>query len=336
MAKSTKETAKIVATVKDAAVKSGAAVCGTVAEKGGKVRAAYRGLYPKKKRQDRYDGRRVDVDGIHCAMVNLYENRTDAEVFIKETFDVSKVMEYVRRKNEEDPSIKTTPWHVFVQAVAKLCYERPLLNRFVCGRRVYDRDKVILSFMVKQEFADGAEELMLMADAKPDMVLDDMSRLIVGDAKKLRKGDENDGMVDNLLNFYKNMPRFGQRAIVATAKWMDFHGMLPPEFLDNQIHHATVLMSNLGSIKCDAPYHHLNNFGSNSIVVTVGEIHKEPVYDEEGRAQIKDVVNFGVTLDERIADGFYFARSLKALRYILDNPEVLDRPLSESLGKKWQ
>ena len=323
--------AKALERVKNTATKTGAVMRSGTASAAGKIHSIYRDLHPKKKRGDRYDGKRVDVDAIHYAMVHLYNNRTDAEVFINETFDVSKVLEFVRKKNEEDPSFPTKPWHVFVQAVAKTIYERPMLNRFICGRRVYDRNKVIMSFMVKQEFEDGAEELMLMADARPEMVLDDMSHLILGDTKKLRKGEES-STTEKILDVYKKMPRSGQRAIIETVKWLDYHGVLPPSILETQIHHATVLMSNLGSIKCDAPYHHLNNFGTNSIVATVGEIRKEPIYDENGEAHITDVVDFGLTLDERIADGFYFAKSVKVLKYILDNPEVLDRPLGEPLG----
>ncbi len=64
-----------------------------------------------------------------------------------------------------------------------------------------------------------------------------------------------------------------------------------------------------GSIKCNAAYHHLNNYGTNSLVVTIGKIHKEQVTDENGNVRIRDVVALGATADERIADGFYFASS---------------------------
>ena len=330
--KASDQAAKAAEKVKNNAARGTAVVRSGAATAANKIRSTYRDLHPKKKRGDRYDGKRVDVDAIHYAMVHLYNNRTDAEVFINETFDVSKVLEYVDRKNEEDPSFKTKPWHVFVQAVAKTVYERPMLNRFICGRRVYDRNKVIMGFMVKQEFEDGAEELMLMANARPEMVLDDMSHLILGDTRKLRKGDGESSATEKILNVYKHLPRNGQRAVIETVKWLDYHGILPPDIIETQIHHATVLMSNLGSIKCDAPYHHLNNFGTNSIVCTVGEIHKAPMYDENGEAHVTDVVDFGLTLDERIADGFYFAKSVKVLKYILEHPEVLDKPLSEPLG----
>ena len=36
-------------------------------------------------------------------------------------------------------------------------------------------------------------------------------------------------------------------------------------------------------------------------------------------------MSIGVTLDERIADGFYFARSLKLIKHLFKNPELLDK-----------
>ena len=91
--------------------------------------------------------------------------------------------------------------------------------------------------------------------------------------------------------------------------------------MENDFNFATVLLSNLGSIKCRSAYHHLNEYGTNSIVITIGTI-----YEEDGRYK----VDIGATLDERIADGFYFAKSLKLVEYISSHPELLD----EEVGKK--
>ena len=109
----------------------------------------------------------------------------------------------------------------------------------------------------------------------------------------------------------------------------DRHGLMSKTFSDVDPNYCSVMLSNLGSIKCDAVYHHLNNFGTNGIMITIGVIHKELVADDEGNFVPRDVVSIGVTLDERIADGFYFARSLKLIKHLFKNPELLDKPLSE-------
>ena len=39
----------------------------------------------------------------------------------------------------------------------------------------------------------------------------------------------------------------------------------------------------------------------------------------------------GATLDERIADGFYFCKALKLIEYMFSNPEVMMKPASEKV-----
>ena len=63
----------------------------------------------------------------------------------------------------------------------------------------------------------------------------------------------------------------------------------------------------------------------------MGTVSKTPVVREDHSIDIRDMVDVGITLDERIADGFYFARSLKIVQHLLSNPELLDRPLKESI-----
>jgi len=53
---------------------------------------------------------------------------------------------------------------------------------------------------------------------------------------------------------------------------------------------------------------------------------------EDGTRQIRDVIDIGATLDERIADGFYFARSLRLIKHICTHPELLEKPLGEESG----
>ena len=40
---------------------------------------------------------------------------------------------------------------------------------------------------------------------------------------------------------------------------------------------------------------------------------------------------FGITLDERIADGYYYAKTIELFKYIMEHPEYLDRPANEEV-----
>ena len=71
------------------------------------------------------------------------------------------------------------------------------------------------------------------------------------------------------------------------------------------------------------------------MVCTIGRIHKEKVLDPEGKESIRDVANFGITIDERIADGFYFARSTRLLKHLLLNPDILLSPKKEAIDYEY-
>jgi pyruvate/2-oxoglutarate dehydrogenase complex dihydrolipoamide acyltransferase (E2) component len=106
-----------------------------------------------------------------------------------------------------------------------------------------------------------------------------------------------------------------------------------PAFLaDVDPYYTTVLIANLGSIKCGAPYHHLTEYGTNSIMVTVGEIHKTNTLDADGKILTRDFVDLGITIDERIGDGFYFAKSIKLMKYLIANPKFLEAEFKEEVN----
>ena len=53
--------------------------------------------------------------------------------------------------------------------------------------------------------------------------------------------------------------------------------------------------------------------------------------NDDGTEELRKVCSFGVTIDERIADGFYFARSIQMIEYILQHPEMLEEPAGKKI-----
>lgn len=284
----------------------------------------------KRKFGDRRDGRWIkDVTGLQTIMMHIMPNRTDAEVCLHDELDATEILKYIEKKNAEHDNYKTTVFHCFVVAVARMLKERPKLNRFIQGRKTYERDEITLSFMAKRRFADNAEEAFMTVNAKDTDTLDIISHRIYGDVKEVRKSEHSTGGIDSVVDGFAKIPRLLLMIIVRIIRWLDFWGINPKAITDGDANYASVLLSNLGSIKCPSVYHHLNNYGTNSVMITIGTIHKEKRLMPDGTEQIRDIVDFSATLDERIADGFYFARSLKLVKHIFANPELLDRPLGE-------
>jgi pyruvate/2-oxoglutarate dehydrogenase complex dihydrolipoamide acyltransferase (E2) component len=288
----------------------------------------------KKRRRwgDRRDGRRVKAPGLQTIMGYLLPKRTDCEVYLSDTIDATELVAYLEKKNAAHPEYRTTLFHCFLTAAARMVRERPMMNRFIQGFRMYERDEVSLSFVAKRRFADGADEALMVLVPKDTDALDDVSRKIVGDVRETRKSETSTGGVDAIMDALAKLPRLLLWLIVRVVRILDFWGINPKFLTEGDPNYTTVFMSNLGSIKCPAVYHHLNNYGTNSIMITIGTLRKEKMLMPDGSEELRDVVDIGATLDERIADGFYFARSLKLIRHIFANPELLDRPLGEESG----
>lgn len=284
----------------------------------------------KRRWGDRRDARWVrETPGLQTVMGHLMPSRTDCEVYLNDTIDATELVKYLEEKNASHPEYKTTLFHCAIVGLARMVRERPLMNRFIQGHRIYERNDISLSFVCKRRFTDHAEEALMFLVPKDEDTLDTVSRKIVGEIRETRKSEHSTGGVDKTLDVLAKMPRLLLMLIIRIIRYLDFWGVNPKFLTDGDPNYSTILCSNLGSIKCPSVYHHLNNYGTNSIMITIGTLHKEELLMPDGHKEVRDVVDIGATLDERIADGFYFARSLKLIKHIFAHPELLDQPLGE-------
>lgn len=288
----------------------------------------------KKRFCDRKDGWRLkNIDSMHAFMPYLMSKRTDSEAVLSENVEVTKLLQYVAQKNEQNPSFKYTVFHCVLAAVAKTIYLRPKMNYFYKGRRLYERKDILFSFTAKRTFEDHSEEALAIIKVDKEgeePIIEQMHSKVEKFVTKIRKKGENDGATDIIGTLCK-FPRFMVKAIVGILNWMDYHGIMPTSLSKEDPFFSTVYLTNLGSIKATADYHHLTEWGTNSIFMIVGEMKYMQVVDGEGNLSVKKMMPIGFTIDERIADGFYFAKSFKIFRHLIENPELLDLPLSHPI-----
>lgn len=288
----------------------------------------------KRRRGDRKDGYLVrDIDSMHVLMPYMLPNRTDNEAFLTETIDMTRVIEYINNKNADSPEFKYTFFHFLAAAIAKTIVLRPKMNRFYAGHRLYDRKDIILSFTVKKKFVDSSEEALAIvkidrdSDVSPiEQVYEQVKKIVYS----LRKENKTDGSTEK-MDILKKLPRPIMRFVVRILRWLEYHGKYPKSLMKDDPYYSTVFLSNLGSIKMSADYHHLANWGTNSIFAIIGEMKPMPFYGEDGSVTVKKGLTLSMTIDERIADGFYFANSIKILRKFIENPELIDEPINKPL-----
>ena len=142
---------------------------------------------------------------------------------------------------------------------------------------------------------------------------------------KVRSDKEGVG-VDDILRFVSHLPRPLFRLLAWSLKKMEYYGVYPEALAKDDPCYSSVYLTNLGSIKMNADYHHLFNCGTISFFVTIGERKMLPFYNDDGTYEMRSAIKLGMTIDERIADGYYFAKTLRLVRKIFQHPELLDLP----------
>lgn len=277
----------------------------------------------RKKWGDRRDARLVrDIDALHKIMPYMFPHRCDNEAFITEEIDLTALNEYINAKNLDCGERKYTIFQFVCCAFVKVLTLRPQLNRFIQNKKLYQRDKLSLSFVIKRQFTDSASEGLAFMLFDDKSTIDSVHTKIVDEIYKTRSGS-SDG-AENSLKLLAKLPRFILGFLARIMGFLDVKGLLPRSIADTDMGYASVFISNLGSIKLNSGYHHLTNRGTNSIFVIIGEKKLKPFYDEANNVQMREVLPLGLTIDERISDGFYFAKSIKLLKYLLQNPQELE------------
>lgn len=276
---------------------------------------------------DRKDAKKVrNLDGLHNVMIDIKPERCDSDVYMNKEIDVTKLIKYVEKYKKEHPDDKITYFHAFAMAFAKTIYNKPLLNRFVANRTFYDRNDVIIAFVAKIAFEEDSEEVMINIKVDKDdniFTLRDKITKRVAKIRNSKKGEKKEN-TNNIVDVVGKLPKLIRMIVTGSLKFLDKHGWLPESITKDNLYYSSVILSNLGNFKIGSIYHNIVNFGTSSIIATMGMIHKSKVIDKDGKEKIIDVCDFGVNMDERIADGYYFAKSIKVLEYILDNPELLE------------
>ena len=305
---------------------------------------------PKKRRGDRRDAVWIrDVDALHVIVPYLYPNRADNEAFIQETIEIEAINKYIEEKNrmlfggDEGREITGAPaeaasasteeayklFYVLLAAIVKTITLRPKLNRFIKGGRMYQRDELSLAFVVKKKFSDNGAEALAFMKFDENTTIDDVRRKISEEIHACRS-DRGDNSTDK-MDMLKKLPQFLLRFVMWILHKLDERGKAPYSLIKTDPNHASCFVTNLGSIGLKAGYQHLSNWGTNSLFIVMGEKKLSPVFDENGNVEMKETVELGLTLDERIADGYYYAKTVKLLKHLLHNPQLLETPAKEEV-----
>ena len=283
----------------------------------------------KRRRGDRRDGTLLrNLDSLHFITGIIYPNRCDNEAYISETIDLTNINAYLKKKNET-ADFHYTLFQVIVAAIAKTITLRPKMNRFVANRNFYQRNGVSLSFVVKKQFSDQGAEALAVLHVKDGDTIEAVHDYIEEQVTFCRS-DKVDSSTEN-MDILNSLPRFLSKAAVRFICWLDKPGWVPYSMIATDPYYACCVITNLGSIRLKSGYHHLTNWGTCSIFCIIGEKKLSPFFQPDGSAEMRETVQLGLTIDERLADGYYYSKTVRLLKKLLECPELLERPMTEEV-----
>lgn len=286
----------------------------------------------KKKRRfgDRKDGVLLrDLDSMHFIVPLIYPNRCDNEAYISERIETAPIKAYLEKKNANETEFPYTMFHVIVTALVKTITLRPKMNRFIANKNIYQRNEVSAAFVVKKQFHDDGAEALAFLHTKDEDTIDTLHEKIFKQVSSCRS--EHADRTTDSMDILNKMPRFLSKFLVWIITKLDKHGWCPNFLIATDPYYSSVILSNLGSIKLKCGYHHLVNWGTNSVFCIIGEKKMTPHVETDGTCTMRETVDLGLTIDERLADGYYYSKTIKLLKKLLEEPELLERPLSEPI-----
>jgi len=277
----------------------------------------------------RYDGMRADVPIFRNVEPHVMKTRDESVGLFLTQFDLTKTLPFIEeynQKNNLDKRQRLTFFQVFLCALSRTFLYHPHLNRFILGRRYWQRNRLNFSFVVKKQLKTYAKETFAKMDFDPLGTIEDVRQLYHNYINRSRsnKGNETEAEID----FFGSLPRWVLMIAMRLVKFLDFFNILPPKMMiEPDPMYVSATLANLGSVGIQGQViHHIFEWGNSSWFICVNKIHKQVIATEEGDVKVIDVVDVGITLDERISEGMYYMNGLKTMKKFIENPELMVNP----------
>ena len=242
---------------------------------------------------DRRDGRLLrSLPAFSKFIPYIMPTRNDAHIFYDESFEVSTVDRTLRRLRVEGYK-GIGMLHFLIAAYIRCISMLPGINRFIAGRRIYAHDDIVY-----RKMNEKIEEI---------------------------KTSEEDNNTEEVAETLTKMPRFLLRFAIAVLRVMDYFGLIPDSLIEASPFHGSMIITDLGSLRIGPVFHHIYNFGTLPVFIAFGAKRHAYEIDRHGKVVDNKYVDCKFVMDERIADGHYFAQFLQAYRYLFQHPEILEK-----------
>ena len=290
----------------------------------------------------RPDAELVKTSKFHELEFYIMPKKNTSEIHYKTQVDLTNTFKFLEKYNKDkDEKDKLTLFQIYLTAGVRTVALRPKINRFVSGRRLWQRNRIIFSFVVNKEKSEDGDEINAMIEFDPFDNLESVKKIVDEHLYEARYGvnpNEKD------VQFWGGMPRFIIRFIFWLMRWTDEHNMPIYSLTKDIPMFSTAFLAHLGSIGIPAVYHHLFEFGTTGVLITLGQMKKTQMVDQDtGKVDVRDVMEVKVCIDDRIAPGIYTGPTIELMKKLIENPEPLlespdltDEQLDKLMLKKYK
>ena len=270
------------------------------------------------------EGRRIKtLTPYNMIIPYIMVERNDSQNSIATYVDVSGAETLIRKLRSEG-YVSIGILHVLLAAYVRAISQRPGVNRFIRGQKIYARNGIVINIIVKRKMSIDAADTSVKLRLKPTDTLIDIYNKWMELYTKVMEEDEN-GM-DKTARIICYIPGLIKKFSIALLKFLDYFGLLPGAIVDVSPFHGSMFITNMASLNIPPIVHHLYNFGNVPVFIAFGAKRYQIVANDDGTVTKNRVIDIIANLDERICDGFYYASAMKLLKKYFQNPEELLTP----------
>lgn len=273
----------------------------------------------------RADGKRATgLTAIEMAIPHIMRRRVDAQNFVTEYADEEIIRNFIRSVRR-DKGVRMSRMAVIIAAYYAAARKHPYVNRFVINSRIYDRNHFCVSFVMLKVREDGTpDETTVKIFLTEDDDVFSINEKINAVIEKNSEPTHNNN-TDKFAKMMFMLPLFPD-ILMALVRFLDRCGLLPRFIIDLSPFHTSLFVTNLASINAPSIYHHVYEFGTTSVFVSVGKNSPNFLSGELN----KKLIPLKVVMDERICTGHDYTMFNKTFQNYMRKPELLDKNYVET------
>lgn len=253
----------------------------------------------------------------------LMPMRCDAQVFLQQKLDYETLARYIADQNNK--GLKITFMELVIASYVRAISQYPEVNRFIMNKQVYSRTELTACFTMLRNTADGSiEETTAKIKFDPTDTIYDVAQRVKY-AVEQNRGEESANFTLKLARGIMSTPLL-PNVIVGLFKLLDRYGLLPGVLIDAIPFHTGLYVTNMASIGMHSVYHHIYNFGTTGMFLSIGTVERTIVMDGNGNIKRKRELPVGITADERVCAGAMYAKLFAMMLNHLNHPELLEAP----------